>query len=202
MVVGHADLDAARESREPGFLQFISEKRAIAVANRLCCRLADKLRPDPERLRAISWLIVGRGARTLAVSSPRTEAERKCNRRVEITLKRSDPLPPRPFPKLNYDESLAAAADEGTATDCYHVALQGTSGQYDRPEVAEKKAREIAEKIPSFIEKRKRDRMLKRLYCPEYKIPGSIDKFDVTGCWDPADELQFFKDASRYRVQI
>src|SRR5262252_3644627 len=54
VVVGHADMDPARERLEPGFLQSISEKRASAVSDRLCCMLAEKLKDDLSRLRAIN----------------------------------------------------------------------------------------------------------------------------------------------------
>jgi hypothetical protein len=198
VVVGHADLDAGRERREPGFSQFISEKRAIAVYNRLCCRLVSKLKDGLPRLRAIDWMIVGRGARVLAVPSPRTEAERKCNRRVEIILKRSDPLPSNPFDQLTYNTSsdrIAAAADHGMALDYYHIALQGTSGKYDSPRLAAKKAREIAEKIPSFLAKRLQDLTLRQLACPTLGPTPSTPGFEVTPCWDPRDDLQYFKDA-------
>src|SRR5215472_7539737 len=57
VVVGHADMDLARERPEPGFLQSISEKRAMAVSSRLCCMLAQKLKDDLSRLRGIDWVI-------------------------------------------------------------------------------------------------------------------------------------------------
>jgi hypothetical protein len=44
----------------------------------------------------ITWIPTGRGAAALAVSHPRTETERECNRRVEITLVRGAPPPPPP----------------------------------------------------------------------------------------------------------
>jgi hypothetical protein len=147
VAVGHADLDAARERGEPGFLQFISEKRAQAASLDLCCRLDASLR---DRIR---WIEKGRGARALAVSNPRTEAERKCNRRVEITLVRS----PQGAPQLNPDQVGQALMKLEDFVDFYHVALQGTSGQYDKPQLAEKKAREIAEKAQSFNERRQQD---------------------------------------------
>src|SRR5215471_9054144 len=90
LVIGHADLDAARESREPGFLQGMSEKRALSVSFDLQCRM------DLFLAKRIRWVAVGHGARSLAVSAPRTEAERKCNRRVEIILVRG-PQPTIPF---------------------------------------------------------------------------------------------------------
>jgi outer membrane protein OmpA-like peptidoglycan-associated protein len=172
LVVGHADLDAAREKREPGFVQFMSEKRALAVFEDLFCKVTAKTRP---RVPDVRWMAVGRGAKTLAVSNPRTEAERKCNRRVEITLVRS----PHPSPRLDDNQRLEVAADHGSFRDIYHVALQGTWGKYDSPQAAEKAAREIAHRALPFLEQRVRN---KRNTAP--------------GCEDSvADFLPYFKDA-------
>jgi hypothetical protein len=193
VVVGHADMDPVREGQEPGFLQLISKKRALAVTNRLCCELAARLKDDLSRLQA-DWMIVGRGARALAVPNPRTEAERKCNRRVEITLKRSDSPARRPL--LMPGEVVAAGEEQKTFDKYYHMALQGTSGSehHKTPEAAERKAREIGEKIPPFFEKRKREATLRHLLCPAIEIPGSGGKFQPTGCRDPAKDT-FFDDA-------
>jgi outer membrane protein OmpA-like peptidoglycan-associated protein len=132
IVIGHADMDAAREKREPGFLQFVSEKRAAAVALELACRVGGGgVSPS------------GRGARAMVVPSPRTEAERACNRRVEVILvPASDSLP-----HLDQDPTAAFLLNtsQQVLKDFYETALQGTSGQY-LPPVAEQKAAEIAEK--------------------------------------------------------
>jgi len=148
VIVGHADLDAPRERSEPGFLQLLSQKRALAVSNFLLSRGArvERVSPPPFLLN------IGRGARALAVSNPRTEAERKCNRRVEITLLRSPQSP-----RLNEQQFIRSAADHSIFLEFYPVALQGTSGQYDQPQVAEKKAREIAEKMLLFFDRRKQE---------------------------------------------
>ncbi len=199
VVIGHADIDPARETHEPGFLQFISEKRAMAVYHRLCCTLAAKLKDDLARVGQLRWLRVGRGARALAVPNPRTEADRMCNRRVEIILKHSDPTSSRwgqLLPKLDdSEERLADVEANKVVSEYYLIALQGTSGQFDRPEIAELKAREIAEKIPSFIDKRRRERILRRLYCPDYRIPGSEYNFAIVGCIGEEIELPYFKNA-------
>jgi len=138
IVVGHADLDAARERREPGFLQYMSEKRAAAVVLGLACRT-----------KGATLIPSGRGARALAVPAPRTEAERACNRRVEVVLVR----PPQSLPRLDQNQIAQADSRQATFRDYYHIALQGTSGQYPPP-VAEQKATEIAEKTVPFVELR------------------------------------------------
>jgi hypothetical protein len=148
LVVGHADLDAARESREPGFLQFMSEKRALSASYDLQCRM------DLSLVLRIRWIEIGRGARSLAVSAPRMEAERKCNRRVEIMLVRSPQLPPR----LNDNQHQKASVEFDIFVKYYIIALQGTSGQYDKPQVAERKAREIAERVGPFLSRRNQRR--------------------------------------------
>jgi outer membrane protein OmpA-like peptidoglycan-associated protein len=198
VVIGHADLDTAREKQEPGFLQLISEKRAMNIYERMCCKLADKLKDDPSRLLAIEWVIAGRGARMLAIRNPRTEEERKCNRRVEIILKRSDqPL----LPKLGSDEMIEADANHGTALEYYHIALQGTSGSEHckTSAAAERSAREIAEKIPSFLSKRRQEKMRMNLWCLERKLvpsPGfGKDKKNVVVCNDLEFIHDRFKDA-------
>lgn len=138
IVVGHADMDAAREKREPGFLQYISEKRAAAVSIELFCR-AGAIRLTPS----------GRGARSLAVPAPRTEAERSCNRRVEVKLVSAS----ESLPRLDQNQSSLANQDFETFKGFYHVALQGTSGQYPSL-VAARKAAEIAEKVVTFVKLR------------------------------------------------
>jgi hypothetical protein len=140
IVVGHDDQDAARERREPGFLQSLSEKRAESVGFDLECRVgAGRFDLIPS----------GRGARNLAVSSPRTEAERACNRRVEIVLVRSGAS----LPRLDQNQRTLADNRNTTLRNFYHIALQGTSGQFPPP-VADQKAAEIAEKVVPFIEAR------------------------------------------------
>jgi outer membrane protein OmpA-like peptidoglycan-associated protein len=140
IVLGHADLDLTREKREPGFLQFMSERRAAAVAVDLACRS-----------RGVSGVIPsGRGARALAVPAPRTEAERACNRRVEVVLA----YPSEALPHLDQDPSAAFLANTRNVAfaDFYSIALQGTSGQY-LPPLAEKRAVEIAEKAMPLFKK-------------------------------------------------
>jgi hypothetical protein len=164
LVVGHADLDAARESHEPGFLQFISEKRAAAVRSYLCSRVGTSL------IFRIDWFEIGLGARALAVSNPRTEAERKCNRRVEITLS------PQGTPQLDDKQRGSAHINftgPGTFSEYYSIALQGTSGQYDKPQLAEKRAREIAEKVVRFMEQRGQEI---NTVCGKF-FPGFVPEF-------------------------
>lgn len=143
LVVGHADLDTARESREPGFLQFVSEKRAAAVRSDLCKRMPASL---SERL---LWIEVGVGAAAPSFSPAPSEAERQCNRRVEITIS------PNGEPGLNQEQFNNADAEFHIAfPEYYEAALQGTAGRYDTPRLAEQMAREIALQIPSFLKQR------------------------------------------------
>jgi outer membrane protein OmpA-like peptidoglycan-associated protein len=143
LVVGHADLDIARESREPGFLQFLSEKRAAAVRSDLCKRMPASL---SDRLH---WIEVGVGAPAPSFSPARMEAERQCNRRVEITIS------PNGEPGLTQDQFNNADTEFHIAfPEYYEAALQGTSGRYDTPRLAEQKAREIALKIPPFLKQK------------------------------------------------
>jgi hypothetical protein len=146
IVVGHADMDAAREKREPGFLQLISEERAAAVVLNLSCQAG-----------GFALIPSGRGARDLAVPNARTEAERACNRRVEVVLVSSA----ESLPRLDQDPRAAFLlnTDEQNLRDFYEVALQGTSGQYPPP-VAERKAVEIAEKAVPLVKK------LSAIACP------------------------------------
>jgi hypothetical protein len=146
LVTGHADQDPARERREPGFLQFTSERRAQAAIVDLHCKLG--WWPP----KGVHWLPAGRGTRALAISNPRTEEERKCNRRVEITLMRS---PMQLLPKLDEDQTRVSDTQSGQFQQYHQIALQGTSGQFDSPQLAEKKAREIAEKVGAFLKQRK-----------------------------------------------
>jgi hypothetical protein len=140
VVVGHDDQDAARESREPGFLQYLSEKRAAAVGLDFTCRAVNV---------HLDVVMAGQGAGKLAVPAPQTEAERACNRRVEIVLER----PSDSLPRLDPSHSDLADRRSETFRTFYHIALQGTSGQY-APPVSEQKAREIAEKVVPFLEAR------------------------------------------------
>jgi outer membrane protein OmpA-like peptidoglycan-associated protein len=140
MVVGHADMDAARETREPGFLQYISERRAIAVYDFLLCYLRRKVGVDDSM--RVGWKVVGNGARSLAVAKPRTQAERGCNRRVEIVIQR----PFEAVPKSSDSVSQWRVVEWPILTDLYETALQGTSGQYTKPYTAVQNAKEISEK--------------------------------------------------------
>jgi outer membrane protein OmpA-like peptidoglycan-associated protein len=168
VIIGHADKDAARESREPGFQQFISERRTLAVYFYLSCRLGEA---KANRLR---WKRVGHGARALAVLHPRTEAERKCNRRVEIALERS----PKLLPQLDAGQSGPASVSQSSFMEYFHIALQGTPGQFEHSWVAIGKATEIAGKAVSLIEQR--TRKMREQRCSE----------------DVKDEfVPFFKDA-------
>ena len=153
IVVGHADLDLAIEKRNPGFLQYVSEKRAHAVFDDLQCKFV-ALMSSPS---GVGFVAAGRGARDLAVPAPRTEFERKCNRRAEIILVRSDRQP-----KMSQPPS---AAEHDLLVDLYNVALQGTSGQYEFPQIALHKAGEIAEKAFRFIKFKQQDRASK---CPAH----------------------------------
>jgi hypothetical protein len=59
------------------------------------------------------------------------------------------------------------SSEQKTFSDFYDIALQGTSGQYERPEVAAKKAREIAEKVGPFLEQRAQYRRKRRIDCAD-----------------------------------
>jgi outer membrane protein OmpA-like peptidoglycan-associated protein len=91
-LIGHADLDLARERREPGFMRTKSLQRAAAVSQALQRQLGAA---NASRIR---WSPDGAGATSLAVPSPHTEAERACNRRVEIQLIQGSVTPPTPVP--------------------------------------------------------------------------------------------------------
>ena len=160
IVVGHADLDAAMEKRNPGFLQYVSEKRADAVLEDLNCRFVALTgnSQTPAKISGRDWIGVGRGARALVIATPHTESERKCNRRAEVILVRS-----ARSPKLPQPPTAEMAADQDLMVDLYHVALQGTSGQYEQPHVALAKAKEIAEKALKLLKFKLRERASK---CP------------------------------------
>ena len=194
-ILGHADPDPARESREPGFQQYISEVRAYQAYNYVSCNLGETL------ARRVRWIRVGRGARSLAVPKPRTEAERKCNRRVEFVLVRTSSLP-RMDPSKIGEASLRREA----FAEYYHIALQGTSGQYDKPYVATQKAKEIAEMAVERIAQRAAQ--MQREKCPEdvgaefvpyFKdaLQGTASKFSdpaiaVEKAWNIAGQSRYF----------
>jgi hypothetical protein len=74
-IVGHADFDP-----RPGINRAqISYDRAESIQSSLATALAPLAR-------RITWSILGRGSRLPAVPNPRTEVERKCNRRATIRL--------------------------------------------------------------------------------------------------------------------
>lgn len=154
IVVGHADPDPAMEARNPGFLQYVSEKRAHAVLEQLNCKFISFAGATRHlSLTGDDWIGVGRGARALAIPDPRTEEERKCNRRAEVFLLRSPRLP-----RVVHPPSVEFLAASDRTNQYYHIALQGTSGQYEHPQVAIQKAREIAEKAVRFIDFKLRER--------------------------------------------
>jgi outer membrane protein OmpA-like peptidoglycan-associated protein len=77
-IVGHADNDPQRESREPGYMLKVSEERAAAVEDELNHLLG------PDIASQIAWESHGVGNAGLVVKNPVTEAQRAKNRRVEI----------------------------------------------------------------------------------------------------------------------
>ena len=166
VVLGHVDTDAARESREPGFLQNLSEQRAIAVYDYLWCKLGEA------KAVYAKWEVAGRAGRSPAVPKPRTNAEHQCNRRVDIILK-----PRKPLPQLDQQQNSHADTLIEVFWDYYHVALQGTSGQFENTSIAVQKAREIAEKAEDLISRRTFER---RTQC----------KVDINKQF-----MDFFKDA-------
>jgi hypothetical protein len=172
VVVGHTDDDQARERSDPGFLQYLSEKRADSILENLACKIQAVNQP---KLNALRWSVVGRGARKPAVPGAQTDAERQCNRRVEVLLLRTA----QPSPRLDEHQHLEFAADHGAFLDYYHIALQGTSGQFTAPHAAEKQAREIADKVIPFL--------LKRMQTKRASTPGCPDPQGVF--------LPYFKDA-------
>lgn len=178
IVVGHADPDPAMEARNPGFLQYVSEKRAHAVLEQLNCRFVALLGSAQHvSLTGNDWIGVGRGARVLAIPAPRTEDERKCNRRAEVILVRSPRLP-----SLSQPPSAEFLSASDSTNHYYHVALQGTSGQYEHPQVAIQKAREIAEKAVRFIDFKLRERVASCPAIPDLQgfTPYFIDALQGT----------------------
>ncbi len=165
IVVGHDDMDAVREKREPGFLQGLSEKRAETVGFDLECRVG---------MGNFDLIPCGRGARELAVPAPRTPAEQACNRRVEVVLVR----PAESLPHLDQNQRIVADNRRSTMRTFYHVALQGTSGQGTSPR-AERKAAEIAEKVVPFV---------------EAKVQESIRCGSLPGLWNDVMQ-PYFQDA-------
>jgi len=90
---GHADRDAARERREPGFERQISEKRALAVRTAVIAAIG-----DPAIARQVTMPVVGFGSSRRRVPNPVTEAQRQENRRVEVFLGVSAAPAPRSGP--------------------------------------------------------------------------------------------------------
>jgi hypothetical protein len=172
VVAGYADDDPAQERSDPDFLQYLSEKRASTVLENLVCKIHVANQP---KLTGIRWSVAGRGARNLAVPGARTEAERNRNRRAEVLLLRTA----QPSPRLDERQHREFTADHGTFLEYYHIALQGTSGQFPEPHAAEKQAREIAGKVPPFL--------LNRLQKKRAGTPGCPDA--------QGDFLAYFKDA-------
>lgn len=82
-LVGHADRDY---QRGPGFEQRISAQRALTVQ-----RAIQQLIGNPAIRSRIVWNTRGAGAGNLVVPSPRNEAERSRNRRVEVALSTGEP---------------------------------------------------------------------------------------------------------------
>jgi outer membrane protein OmpA-like peptidoglycan-associated protein/peptidoglycan hydrolase-like protein with peptidoglycan-binding domain len=85
-LTGHADLDP---QREPGFMLKISRERALAVKRGL-----EMLISSAAISSRVAWQVRGVGASQLVVSTPRTEQERRRNRRVEIQLGTVNPVSP------------------------------------------------------------------------------------------------------------
>ncbi|GEM_PF-1675470 len=91
-LMGHADKDTPRR---PEFERKISGDRALQVKNALIKQI------NQSRISSgIRWEVVGVGASQLVVQTPRTEAERSRNRRVDIHLitapSPTPPVPPTP----------------------------------------------------------------------------------------------------------
>lgn len=80
-LIGHADRDY---QRGPAFEHRISAHRALTVQ-----RAIQRLIGNPAILSRIVWNSRGAGARNLVLPSPRNEAERSRNRRVEVGLSRA-----------------------------------------------------------------------------------------------------------------
>src|SRR5262249_21963707 len=77
-LVGHADRDV---QRGPAFEQRISIERAMAVQQAL-----QRLIGNSGIVSRIAWQPSGVGAQSLIVPNPRSEADRRRNRRVDITV--------------------------------------------------------------------------------------------------------------------
>lgn len=158
--IGYADADAAAEAKSPGFGYYLSEKRAHAVLEDLNCRFIALTANTHANLPLTGddWFGSGRGAKYMVIPAPRSEAERQCNRRVEITLVRGARMP-----NVKPSTNNALAADVSLLNDLYHAALQGTSSKYNRAEGAVLKAREISERAVVLIGKRLQERAVR---CP------------------------------------
>jgi len=210
IAIGHADPDPAMEARNPGFVQYVSEKRAHTVLEQLNCRFIGLM----SNVRTITlsgndWIGVGRGARVLAIPAPRTEEERKCNRRAEIILLRSTRRP-----QVSQPNAELSAARDGLIP-LYHAALQGTSGQYDSPHVAIQKAREIAEKASRFIEFKLRERAASCPAIPDLQgftpyftdaLSGAASKYSDTDtvinrAAEIAESAGYVLEQARHRVE-
>ena len=87
-LVGHADRDLAREISEPGYGVRISGDRARRVERALKTHLGGDLASR------VGFEVVAAGAKAPVVANPLKEADRRRNRRVEITLvRRRHPAP-------------------------------------------------------------------------------------------------------------
>lgn len=140
---------------------------------------------------AVDWFPIGRGARMPAVRNPRSEMERRCNRRVEITVKQSNQLP-----KLDRTQAIAYDVELGGVLEYYKIALQGTAGKYSAPHIAAWKANDIAKKVPGFLDAKKQEAIKKGLYCPTYGNLDNIRDMRITICGDlHGDAIIHFKNA-------
>jgi phosphatidylserine/phosphatidylglycerophosphate/cardiolipin synthase-like enzyme len=109
-LVGHADRDLAREVREPGYAQRISGDRARRVERALKAHLRGDLASR------VSFEVAAAGARAPVVANPLTEADRRRNRRVEITLirRRRRPAPgPSVDPVARWTRLLGPTCRQG-----------------------------------------------------------------------------------------
>lgn len=86
-LTGHADFDPLREQRQPGFMHKISVQRALAVKKALI-RLINNTAISAR----VAWSVLGAAATRLAVPNPRSEQERKLNRRVEVSFRPINPV--------------------------------------------------------------------------------------------------------------
>lgn len=92
-LVGHADNDPVRERREPGFMLRISQARAQAVRQAL-----ERLINNRSILSQVRWDVQGAAGSQLIVPNPRTELERRRNRRVEVLVSTQQPALVCPLP--------------------------------------------------------------------------------------------------------